>query len=138
MPRFICGKGLCRDGGVGGSPSQAAGVGERAAEAAGGGPDSRQVDAAGCSVKKAVKPAGRREVVWHYQDVFALSERGPATRSGIGAADAVEGFGRKPGSLWISPAPCLAAASMSLPIGARGALHNERYLGDGPHLGQAL
>ena len=33
-----------------------------------------------------------------------------AAGSGIGAADAVEGFGRKPGPLWISPAPCLAPA----------------------------
>ena len=59
---------------------------ERQAEAPGRGSNAGQDNAAGRSAKKVVKPARRREVVCHYQRVFALSERRACQAMGFGRA----------------------------------------------------
>ena len=46
----------------------------------------REPLANGCSAKKVVKPVGRREVIRHYQEVFALSERRVCRAMGFGRA----------------------------------------------------
>src|SRR5690606_8739566 len=54
------------------------------AEASCGGFDPGQDHVAGCFAKKVVKPATRREVVRHYQTIFAVSERRACQAMGFG------------------------------------------------------
>ena len=54
---------VCRPGRRGGASAEAAGRREQEAQGAGGRPQPRQADPAGCAVKKALKPARRRELV---------------------------------------------------------------------------
>lgn len=70
MEEEVCGTGYCRATSV-----EAARRRESEAEAVGGGPESRQEDAAGCAVKKPLKPAHKRLLVERLQVSYAVSQR---------------------------------------------------------------
>jgi hypothetical protein len=130
-----------------------------------------------------VKPACRREVIRHYQEVFALSERRACRAMGFGRAShrcrsrrdpalelrmRLKGLAESAGALWLQAAACPAPAGgladqpqadlpalqrrravdpdpepqapacKPLPIRPGGRRRDERRLGDGLPVGQAL